>query len=225
MEQHSLLHGGQGESAGEGSSIHGFVSALNCPKYLHQAGRVWFLMLMESRMRPKACDTPAQQWAPSGRCLSSVAPLAVPPGPLRAGTGQIHTTCKRHQRILSALGYKVDEFLPVRLIHYIHRNGNARRQHLGGMPPVTRNEQHFPGFQSKNNGLSFCEEWIFIEIGIVDAIYQREILLFRPGIEKLFLTRRIDDEFLLTVYLHQECMRSDSVIMQYRESPSLSTDI
>src|ERR1700692_4650133 len=58
MEQHSLLHRRQGESAGEGGAIHGFVNTLNCKKFKSElptgSGLAsWLFMLTQSRPTKK----------------------------------------------------------------------------------------------------------------------------------------------------------------------------
>src|ERR1700693_4534575 len=92
MEQHSLLHGGQRESAGEESAIHGFVSTVNCQKIFTSGLLACFTVagLVSdpyeiARPAEKPTDSAAQQRVLSSRFLSSLSPLTIPPRPLCTG--------------------------------------------------------------------------------------------------------------------------------------------
>ena len=107
--------------------------------------------------------------------------------------------------------------MPVRLIHHIDRDRNARREHFCRVPPVAWDKQQFPGLEYKGRRHGLSKEREAFEIRLVHAIDPRKVFLLGCRIKVSFLLRRIEHELFPPVHLHEEGVDRRPVIVKDRE--------
>src|SRR5262245_66461019 len=93
------------------------------------------------------------------------------------------------------------------------------------MPPVARHEQQFTRFEDERDRLGPGKQGESFEVGLVETIDHRDVLLRRRWIQPRLLVRRIDNELLATVDLHEERVGADAVIVKDRKGSARATDI
>src|SRR5579871_2341770 len=102
---------------------------------------------------------------------------------------------------------------PVGRVRAIHGNGYRWTENARRVPESTRNEQHFTGPQLEADWRGFGEQWIAVELGMLNIRNFRLIVDPRLDIQERRLLLRKRGVLFDAVHLHQERMRMVAIKM------------